>query len=378
MEKSVDIVKMPATYKLVVPLDVEKKIRYLLRKYPSTEWSGVLFYTHEGNFEDNNLVMTCVDIYPMDLGTAVFTSFNVNEDVAHYIAENIELFNCDLGIIHSHHNMSSGFSGTDIATLKEEGSERNCVLSLIVNNEGTYSAAITRMVKTDYNITVHKLGTSYELFGEGTVHKNIDSTSTVKCVTKEIVQYFMLDIDREVYNNPYDYLDDRFKEIIDSRKRDIEKNINTSTDDNYLPDFNSWRKYYKNKPENSKELPEFYKKTENTEEPRQLYLFGEDYDDDIAMDAAVKIVTCSVLNDSIYTDLSYYVNHVMDKEYKVEFDNPKSDLFYAWKEFIVSYVLDYVECSNMEAFAANICKILSEYKDNPYIKEYCDELKQYC
>ena len=94
------LVKGQSTYKLIVPEKVEEKIRYLLRKFPHTEWSGVLFTTHEGTFEDNNLVITCQDIYPMDLGNAVYTEFNMSEDVAAYMADNIELFNCELQLVH--------------------------------------------------------------------------------------------------------------------------------------------------------------------------------------------------------------------------------------------------------------------------------------
>ena len=72
----------------------------MLRKFPSTEWSGVLFYSHEGSFEEGNLTITCRDIYPMDLGNATFTQFSMSEDVAAYIANNIDLFECDLGLVH--------------------------------------------------------------------------------------------------------------------------------------------------------------------------------------------------------------------------------------------------------------------------------------
>lgn len=94
------LVKGSATYKLIIPENVEEKIRYLLRKFPSTEWSGVLFTTHEGTFENNDLVITCKDIYPMDLGNATFTEFKMNEDVAAYMAENIDLFDCELQLVH--------------------------------------------------------------------------------------------------------------------------------------------------------------------------------------------------------------------------------------------------------------------------------------
>ena len=94
------LVKMPSIYSLVVPTKVEEKIRYLCRKYPSLEWSGILFYTHTGNFEDGNLVITCEDIYPMDLGTSTFTSYKNDETIAGYIADNIDLFQCDMGLVH--------------------------------------------------------------------------------------------------------------------------------------------------------------------------------------------------------------------------------------------------------------------------------------
>lgn len=94
------ITKGLSTYKLIVPTKVEEKIRYLIRKFPHTEWSGVLFITHTGTFEDNDLVITCEDIYPMDLGTSGWTEFKMSEDVAAYIADNLELFDCEIGLVH--------------------------------------------------------------------------------------------------------------------------------------------------------------------------------------------------------------------------------------------------------------------------------------
>lgn len=91
---------------MYVPRKVEEKIRYLCRKFPNLEWSGVLFTRHSGNFEDGTLEIYCEDIYPMDLGSPGFTQFKMDETVAAYIAENIELFDCDVQLIHSHNNMA--------------------------------------------------------------------------------------------------------------------------------------------------------------------------------------------------------------------------------------------------------------------------------
>ena len=91
---------------MVIPLKVEEKIRYLCRKFPTLEWSGVLFTSYTGNFEDGSLVITCEDIYPMDLGSPGFTEFKMDETVAGYMAENIELFDCNIGLLHSHNSMA--------------------------------------------------------------------------------------------------------------------------------------------------------------------------------------------------------------------------------------------------------------------------------
>lgn len=100
------MVKQSSSYKIIVPEKVEEKIRYLIHKFPSTEWSGVLFYTHTGGFETNDLVITCEDIYPMDLGTSGYTEFSMAPEVSNYIANNIELFDCEMGLVHSHHSMA--------------------------------------------------------------------------------------------------------------------------------------------------------------------------------------------------------------------------------------------------------------------------------
>jgi hypothetical protein len=46
----------------------------------------------------------------MDLGSGTFTSFKMSEDVATYIAQNPELFDCEIGILHSHHTMGKLFA----------------------------------------------------------------------------------------------------------------------------------------------------------------------------------------------------------------------------------------------------------------------------
>lgn len=87
-------------YKLVIPTEVERKIRFACQKVWNTEWSGILFFTYKGSFENNDLVIKCVDIYIMDIGTQAYTEFYMNPDVIAYMTEHPELLDCQLGLIH--------------------------------------------------------------------------------------------------------------------------------------------------------------------------------------------------------------------------------------------------------------------------------------
>ena len=87
--KVISLVQKSGTYnyRLIIPTEVEKKIRFACQKVWSTEWSGTLFFTHEGSFENNDLVVTCIDIYIMDIGTQAYTEFDMNPDVIAYMCE---------------------------------------------------------------------------------------------------------------------------------------------------------------------------------------------------------------------------------------------------------------------------------------------------
>lgn len=198
-------------YKLVIPAEVERKIRFACQRVWNTEWSGTLFFTHEGSFENNDLVIRCVDIYIMDIGTQAYTEFDMNPDVIAYMCENPELLDCQMGLIHSHNNMPTFFSSTDTATLKEEGRDRNNFVSLIVNNAGNYTAAITRRVKSKSI----KETVSYEFFGDGEKH----NTKKYKSKDNEI-EWFYLNIVKEGDNSSFQDMDARFEEI---KKRKAEK-----------------------------------------------------------------------------------------------------------------------------------------------------------
>lgn len=107
--------------------------------------------------------------------------------------------------------MSTFFSGTDVATLKEEGRDRNNFVSLIVNNAGSYTAAITRRIK-DKDI---KESISYEFFGEGEKHDVKEYSPS-----ENEIEWFYLKIEKEGDTFSFQDMDARLEEI---RRKKAEK-----------------------------------------------------------------------------------------------------------------------------------------------------------
>ena len=99
-KKEMRLIKQSTSYKIIIPADVERTIRFLCERVWDTEWSGVLFYTVTGTFENNDLEVRCKDILPMDVGSATYTEFDMSPDVISYMAQNPELLDCKMGLIH--------------------------------------------------------------------------------------------------------------------------------------------------------------------------------------------------------------------------------------------------------------------------------------
>lgn len=210
-KKGLPLTKQESIFKLFIPLEVKKKIEIVCDKINDIEWSGVLFTTHSGSFENKDLIIRVEDFYLMDIGTTGYTEFNMKPEVSTYMLEN-DLLHCDLGLIHSHNHMNTFFSGTDTSTLQEMGSSMNCFVSLIVNNAGVYTAAVTRRTKHTMQI---KDCYSYEMFGDGE-KRNCDTSEEAS----EEIEYFMLEVVKEgIKEEGFGEIYDRIQEIEREKKR---------------------------------------------------------------------------------------------------------------------------------------------------------------
>ena len=394
--KVISLVQKSGTYnyKLIIPAEVERKIRFACQKVWSTEWSGTLFFTHEGSFENNDLVIRCVDIYIMDIGTQAYTEFDMNPDVIAYMCENPELLDCQMGLIHSHNNMSTFFSGTDTATLKEEGMDRNNFVSLIVNNAGTYTAAITRRVKSKQV----KESVSYEFFGDGEKHDTKEYVSSA-----DEIEWFYLKIEKEGENYSFPDMAARLEEIKQAKAERAEKAKKAQT-----PVYQGGYKPVIANSCGTKAGPaNLVKKEADKPKVVQPTLFDnvddlpfeDGYDipygqvsfDKVTLKSLVlQLITGSIIisNDS-KIDITKWAKS-MPTLYEKRFGKGKvgMDNFKIWAETYTEYLTWYITDEKLEELGfdeTEICAIcahdmieeLTKLPENDYIKGYIDALQKY-
>ena len=391
--KIISLVQKSGTYnyKLIIPAEVERKIRFACQKVWSTEWSGTLFFTHEGSFENNDLVIRCVDIYIMDIGTQAYTEFDMNPDVIAYMTEHSELLDCQMGLIHSHNNMSTFFSGTDTATLKEEGRDRNNFVSLIVNNAGSYTAAITRRIKSKQVME----SVSYEFFGDG------EKQDTKKYVSDaDEIEWFYLKIEKEGENYSFPDMAARLEEIKQAKAEKAKKAQVPAYSSDYKPVIaNSYGTKagpanLVNKEDNKPKVaqPTLFDNVDDLSFDDNYSLpYGQVTLDKVTLKSLVlQLITGSIIisNDS-KIDISKWAKS-MPALYEKRFGKGKEgmDNFEMWADTYAEYLtwcatdekleeLGYDETEICAICAHDMIEELTKLPENDYIKGYIDALQKY-
>lgn len=380
-KKALSLEKHTDTYKLVIPADVEKKIRHLCNRISQVEWSGTLFYTHSGSYEEGTLEIRCVDIFPMDIGSQAYTEFDMSPDVIAYMTDHPELLDCQMGLIHSHNNMATFFSGTDTGTLREEGNDRNHFVSLIVNNAGTYTAAITRRLteKRVINTTF-----TYRTFDD--VEKT--GTRTVE-VEEEVIAYNMLNIIKEgEVTEPFLEIDERLEAIKKSKAKVVATKAPLSTTSYHggLP-FTP-PTYQGNSKEVSKVARQgslFDEEFMESEPPRKVEQIADP--NELTIEASVvKSITLQLITGSIAIADASRIDPVkwagqMTKLFDKRFGNDMS-LFGLWAETMVEFVVTNFVPDEFAPFEdeyiSELCQAvymtLDKLPQNKYIKSIQDAL----
>lgn len=339
---------------MIIPHDVEAKIRHICSVIHDVEWSGVLFYSYSGSIEDKDLVITCKDIYVMDIGSGTYTEYNEHPSIIDFRIQNNLLENgIQEGLIHSHNNMSTFFSGTDTDTLIEEGTNSNHFVSLIVNNAGKYTARITRKVVRNIKAVAHIVYESNSYYNSYD-NKKIDVEEDKKWeedkqeIKKvEEIEYFNLDIEKQDVVNIFTDIDERLREIQAEKKRKEVKPWNSYNRGN-KKDYNFLQGYNKTKYPDKYEQKSLFKSNDwdygsyddyyddyldykygyreiNNEEDTPLCL-TESFNPEVIKILAAQLLTGDITEDSKDFDFEGYVRK-MDTLYENKFGPLDEDCY---------------------------------------------------
>jgi len=103
--KQPDIKKIELSNKFTLHInkEVREKIEYICDKVPNIEWSGVLFYKINGDLTNiDQLVVTPIDLFPLDIGNAVTTEYEYDNEYIRYRSSHPELLEDGVFIGHVH------------------------------------------------------------------------------------------------------------------------------------------------------------------------------------------------------------------------------------------------------------------------------------
>lgn len=395
-----ELVHRQDIFKIVIPAEVEKKIRFLCKNIWDVEWSGVLFYKVEGAFEDKSLTIRCVDLFQMDIGTSAYTEFNVSPDMATYMVDHPELLEEGIyqGLIHSHNNMATFFSDTDTATLSAEGNDMAHFVSLIVNNAGKYTAGVTRKYKCVQTVSEKYTYPTWN----GEVREGVETFD----IEEEKLEWFNLDI---VFENATDDFEtemmERIKEIKESKKKVVTpvykgypqygnygKNIaptkevgSTSPIDKDKYYYEEGRGWYKAKqlPVKQGELPFDQPEEENLDIPYGVVTV----DEDIVQSIVRQLVTSSIIisNESA-VDVKKWANS-MESLYRRRFGTVKEFEYFAsnYVDYLINYTYDadvMIAVNNDDTVMAallahDVREELEKLPKNPWLSVYIKLMDDY-
>ena len=388
--KLLDLVKQSSTYKLIVSPKLEQKIRYYLDRFPRDEYSGTLFYTVSGSFETKDLVINAFDFLLQDIGTSGYTEFNQSPDVIGYMVEHPELLDEKVyqGLMHSHHILGAFFSGTDLATLREEGTDRIHFVSLIIDTKGTYQAAITRVVVEKMQATGF---IKYPTFNG----QEVTGSPITYSFNRKKLEYFMLDVERPAIENPFSEMAARIEEVKEQKAKAAKEKAATTPYGNYGGGYNNYGQYGNwGKKEDKPAVPT----NPNYVPPVQNELPFEEPDVDVPPPYGHVKVDPETINDLaaqlVTGDINYFkptdttldeLARAGEEMFEQRFEDEK--LFHAWAEQYVEFLVYYTEDPKLEMFddevlaaliAHDLAEVLSALTTKgKYINQFIEILNRY-
>ena len=199
------------TPKVTVKLSskIQEQIKYLCTKISEVEWSGIIFYTIEGDIENpEELVILPQEILPLDKGTAGFTKYEFGLPVINFMEKHGAMEKDWLiGHIHSHNNMAVFFSSTDQDELRDNAPNHRFYFSIIVNNRGDMEAKVAIHSSTEIE------DENIEYFAVNAKGDKYTVTSEKLELSKELLYTYDCNIEREFNTEITEDFEDLVKNI---------------------------------------------------------------------------------------------------------------------------------------------------------------------
>lgn len=371
------LVRMSSRYNLKINDILEQKIRFMCSRYPTKEWSGILFYNVTGSFEEDNLEIQCVDFFLMDIGTGGSTEFDMGPEVMSYMCYN-NLTDYYTGLIHSHNSMATFFSSTDTDTLRKEGNDQNHFVSLIVNNAGTYTAAVTRKVIISREVKDNYYYNTWD---------NVKIDDKVKDNSYEVteIQWFYLNIIKETPGYDFSVLDARLKEVEASKlntSKQWDKWSRVDKDNSYQgtlfnkEDFKKPNSSYSDLLKDSAKAKEQYTTTLSKKSKSNI-------DDDLIKSLCIQLITGSVMiTDKSNLDINQYVGQmpaVIEKRFGKGEKGEEDYSFFieSFLEYLLMSIEDIDASDAMADMAEQMYTYLTTLPENKYIDICMSKLSYY-
>lgn len=291
----------------------------------------------------------------------------------------------------SHQGFKAYFSGTDINTLREEGNDTNHFVSLIINNEGEYCAAVTRKVTNKYNLNITGNVTSSYNSWDNVPKEKVSKVKRKKEEEKSFIEYYMLQINKE--ESPYipDSLEVRLNELVNKKNN---RNSRLSYWGNYNGNYNNkgfndnWLRNTGKSISNSSQLSLF----NNDDNYENKYAFINELSEEakeygitpkLLKNQVTQLITCNLFghyNSNIELD-KWAINMV--EVYDKRFKDIKSFESYAYAiiEFLEDDLISITskfpgkDLEIQSVWRTELIKELSKYKTNKYIEKYIEALE---
>jgi len=210
------IYEMENKGRLLLPVEILNQIMYLHATIGKTEWSGILLYdVINGNpSKPSDFVLKAKHIFLMDIGSTAFTEYQTDGDIVDLYDKIEGAMEMKIGHVHSHHDMSAFFSGTDTDELMQNADKHNYYLSFIVNFAGNYVAKVAFLSERKITSWMHYTNDHGELkkFKEEKEEKTM-------IVVNMIIQ---LEYNNQFFYNRIDQVKDKKKEE-EKKKKELEK-----------------------------------------------------------------------------------------------------------------------------------------------------------